>query len=474
MVSQVLGGRYEVQQQLGKQAGRQTLLGRDFKTQKLVVIKLLTFDSDFGWEDLKLCMREAQAFKALAHPSIPPYLNYFEIDSPTDKGFALVQTYIEGKSLEEQCQSGRTFSEADVKQIGKALLKILTYLHTQEPVILHGNLKPSNILLTNRTGNSVGEVYLVDFYPVQLAVEKGEMNIGVEKGYVPPEQVDGRTVPASELYSLGATLIYLVTGKHPKDLPHKDGQIQFEQTTNLSPTFVGWLRQITQSSLDLRFTSAEKALQALEALSSQRLPKTQKPPQRKAASSVVPKPPSSKVLLTKDANSLEILMPPSGFRPSQVPSSLFAIAWIASVAFWTISSLSVVFPLNVIFVLLSLPIWVVGFSLVYRALFPLLGRTRLHLNQEQISLTHELFLLKFRRPRPAPRQDISKLVFVPKHTTTDFKEDQVEVPSQVVVWAGTQNYELKGTSSTIIGDQEMKYLAQELSNWLGLPITQQQ
>ena len=481
MVTQVFGERYEVQQQLGKKAGRRTLLVRDLKTQELAILKLLTFDSDYGLEELKLFKRDAETLKTLNHPSIPRYLNYFELDSQTtNKRFALIQSYIEGRSLEEQLQSGRTFSESDVKQIGKALLKILIYLHGCRPPVIHRAIKPSNILLTNRSGHGVGEVYLVDFGLVQTrtAREGGTRTQEETSGYLPPEQMAGRTVPASDLYGLGVTLIYLLTGRQPADLPHKDGRIQFEQAGNISPAFATWLKQMTQPSLDLRLTSAQKALQALEEPPPREPPRTpprepRRTPPRKETLPVAPKPPDSKVVLRKDANSLEILIPPPKPKSADVFLSFFAIAWIASTAFWTVSSLAVAFPLNLIFILLSLPIWVVGFSLGYKALFTWIGRLRLSLNQQQISLTHELFRFKSHRPRPASRKDINKLIHIPKHATTDSDGNKIEVPSQLIIWAGTQKYELGGTASLSIGELEMAWLAQELSNWLGLPITKQ-
>lgn len=474
MVSQVLGERYEVQQQLGKKAGRRTLLVRDLKTQELAILKLLTFDTTREYEDLKLFKREAETLKTLNHPLIPRYLNYFELDSQTtNKRFALVQTYIEGESLEEQLKAGRTFSEADVKQIGKALLKILIYVHGCLPGVIHRNIKPSNILLTNRSGNRVGEVYLIDFGCVQTRTgrEGGTRNQELTYGYIPLEQLGGRTVPASDLYSLGATLIYLLTGKHPVDLSHKEGRIQFEQMVNLSPDFASWLRQMTQPSLDLRLTSAQKALQALEEPPARKATSLEEPSVRKAASPVLRKPPGSKVLLTKDAKSLEILIPPPKPKPSDVFLLVFAIAWIASTAFSTVSSVFVAFPLNLIFVLLSLPILVVGFSLAYKVLFTLIGCIRLRLTQEEISLTHELFRFKSHHPRPSPRRDINELAHIPKHSATDSNGEMIEVPPQLIVWAGEQKYELSGTAGLITAELEMEWLAQELSNWLGLPIS---
>ena len=147
MESQILGSRYEVQQQLSKKAGRQTLLARNLETKKLVVIKLLTFGSDFEWDDLKLFEREAETLKALSHPAIPQYLDYLELDGKNGKEFAIVQTYIKAKSLEQHLKAGRTFSEAEIKKIATALLEILTYLQGRAPQVIHRDIKPSNILL---------------------------------------------------------------------------------------------------------------------------------------------------------------------------------------------------------------------------------------------------------------------------------------------------------------------------------------
>jgi eukaryotic-like serine/threonine-protein kinase len=204
-----LNDRYQIQQSLGKKAGRQTFLALDEQTQMPVVVKLLTFAPDFEWADLKLFEREAETLKSLDHPAIPRYLDYFEVASPSRKGFALVQSYIAAKSLAQQLQAGRTFSEAEVKQLAESLLEILDYLHSQQPPVIHRDIKPSNLLLGDRSGNHVGQVYLVDFGSVQtlVAQEGGTITVVGTYGYMPPEQYGGRAMPASDLYSLGATLI---------------------------------------------------------------------------------------------------------------------------------------------------------------------------------------------------------------------------------------------------------------------------
>ncbi|MEH1797702.1 MAG: serine/threonine-protein kinase [Nostoc sp.] len=462
MIGEILSDRYEVQQLLGKKAGRRTLLARDLQTQELVVIKLLSFSSDFEWDSLKLFEREAETLKNLAHPLIPRYLKYFEVNLPTIKGFALVQTYIPAQTLEQCLQTGRTFTEAEVKQIAKALLEILVYLHELHPPVIHRDIKPSNILLGERSGNSVGQVYLVDFGSVQtvLASETGTRTVVGTYGYMPPEQFGGRTVAASDLYSLGATLIYLVTGTHPADLPQKDFRIQFEQVANLSPSFSNWLKWMIEPSLERRLNSASAALAALE-----------KPQPTNLPTLVVGKPDGSKIQLTRNGDSLEIIVPSAGFDPSIIFTGLFAIVWNSFILFWTIGALSAPFPVNIPFALFSLPFWGAGLMMVYKFLFHLFGRICLRLNPEQIALTWELFTWKFYRPRASSRQSINKLVYTPKHFTKDSEGTRIAVPAQLDIWVGVKKYQLGGIGGAIKSEAELEWLAHELSDWLGLPIT---
>jgi serine/threonine protein kinase len=262
---QLLCDRYQIRQLLGKKSGRRTLLAYDLQTQEQVAIKLVLFGSDFEWDDLKLFEREAETLKALDHPSIPRYLDFFELDLPQCRGFALVQTYIAAKSLAEYLKGGRTFSELEVKELAKALLKILIYLHGRQPPVIHRDIKPSNILLGDRSGNSIGQVYLVDFGSVQTlaAQEGGTITVVGTYGYMPPEQFSGRATPASDLYALGVTLVHLVTGIAPAELL-KNSQIQFIEHTNLAASFSEWLTKLTEATTEHRFSSADKALKTID------------------------------------------------------------------------------------------------------------------------------------------------------------------------------------------------------------------
>jgi serine/threonine protein kinase len=260
-----LNDRYQLTELLGRKAGRRTWLAFDQQTQQQVVIKLLLFSADFEWEALKLFEREAQTLQDLDHPAIPKYLDWFEMEFEGSSGFALVQTHIPALSLETIVRSGRTFSSEDLQQIAEQVLDILDYLHSRNPPVIHRDLKPSNILLGDRTGNSPGKVSLVDFGAVQnLAGSKGgTITIVGTYGYMPMEQFGDRAVPASDLYSLGATMLYLATGKDPADLLADDSQLQVDGIAGLSPELNAWIRQLTQMNLKDRPASATIARQLL-------------------------------------------------------------------------------------------------------------------------------------------------------------------------------------------------------------------
>ncbi|QYX30905.1 serine/threonine protein kinase [Sphaerospermopsis torques-reginae] len=458
----ILANRYEVQQQLGKKSGRRTFLAGDRVTDNLVIVKLLAFGSDFEWDDLKLFEREAQTLKSLSHPSIPHYLDYFEVKESNYQGFALVQTYIPAQTLEQYLQTGRKFPENEIKEIGKAVLEILIYLHELHPPVIHRDIKPSNILLGERSGNSVGKVYLVDFGSVQtvLAAETGTRTIVGTYGYMPQEQFGGRTVPASDLYSLGATLIYLITGTQPADLPQKNFRIQFEQVANLSPSLTNWLKKMIEPDLAKRFTSAKEALTALE----------QRENTVNITALTVGKPAGSKIQLIKNDEFLEIIIPPAGFQASMLFLSLFAISWNSFILFWTIGALSAPFPINLPFALFSLPFWGAGLSMIYSILYGLFGNMSLSLDSQKISVIYKLWRVKIRPTRSAPRDSITKLVYIPKHLTKNSDGEKTQVPATLEIWAGVQKFSLAVNAGLIKSEAELEWLAHELSNWLNMAI----
>jgi serine/threonine protein kinase len=264
---QVLQERYQLQQQLGQNAGRQTWLAADLSESpaQLVIVKLLAFNPQMHWDELKLFEREAQVLKYLNHPRIPKYRDYFCVDRQIGDGlpwFGLVQDYIPGHSLQQLLNQSKRFTEKQTQKIARNVLEILIYLHELSPPVFHRDIKPSNLILGNDE-----QVHLVDFGAVQdrATAEGVTFTVVGTSGYTPPEQLWGRAVPASDLYALGTTLIHLLTGTTPADLPQRRMRIQFSDRVSLNPNFTHWLEQLAEPVPERRFSTARQALYALQA-----------------------------------------------------------------------------------------------------------------------------------------------------------------------------------------------------------------
>ncbi|MEM9219135.1 MAG: serine/threonine-protein kinase [Cyanobacteria bacterium P01_F01_bin.150] len=274
MAGQILGDRYQVEKQLGKKSGRWTLLAEDLETQQPVILKLISMDDGIHPDMLKLFEREVTTLKSLDHPDLPQFLDYFEIDLPKEqKALVLVQTYIDGVSINKYLKQGRTFTESETRTIAKAVLKILIYLHDHDPTVIHRDIKPSNVLLAQRAEESETkgtQICLVDFGSVQSLMPKPSrptiLALVGSEDYMAPEQLGGRALKASDLYSVGMTALSLLTGLEPVDFPRSGSSFNFLTLSDITPDFITWLETITATNLEHRFQSAQAALDALRAI----------------------------------------------------------------------------------------------------------------------------------------------------------------------------------------------------------------
>ena len=257
--------RYQLIQQLGENQGRQTWLASDLSHQNQVVVKLLAFSPQMEWEQLKLFEREAEVLQRLNHPRIPKYRDYFSLEKEEGDGlcwFGLVQDFIPGISLQQLITQGKKFTESQIKDIATQVLEILIYLHKLAPPILHRDIKPSNLLL-----GEDNQIYLLDFGAVQNqgAVEGVTFTVVGTTGYAPLEQFWGKAVPASDLYALGATIIHLLTGISPADLPQEKLRIKFADRVSVNRAFVKWVEGMTEPDPHQRYQTALSALEDLKA-----------------------------------------------------------------------------------------------------------------------------------------------------------------------------------------------------------------
>jgi len=260
----IIAQRYWIIRTLGEGGTGITYLAQDLKSGQHLALKSLSLRRMMDWKVIELFEREAKVLSQLAHPAIPQYLEYFSVDTPENHSFYIAQQLAEGKSLVALVESGWHTNEAEVKSIAVQILEILVYLHSQKPAVIHRDIKPQNIIRDKQ-----GRVHLVDFGAVKdtyySTFMRGSTIVGTY-GYMAPEQFIGQAVEKSDLYGLGATLLYLLTHRSPCDLPTNGLKIDFRGHMSVSLPFANWLEKILEPDVADRFGSAQEALQALRRL----------------------------------------------------------------------------------------------------------------------------------------------------------------------------------------------------------------
>lgn len=253
--------RYQLLEILGEGGTGITYRAQAEGINQPVALKMLTLSGEENWQNIDRFEREAKVLAKLYYPGIPRYLDYFYLDTEADRIFCIVQQLAGGQSLAQRVEGGWHCNEANVKAIATQILKILAYLHNQKPPVIHRDIKPQNIII-----NSDAKVFVVDFGAVQNAYYdtfmRGNTMVGTY-GYMAPEQFRGQAVPGTDLYGLGATLLFLLTHRSPADFPWEDLSLKVREHLQVSEDFGLWLEKLLEQDVDNRFISAESALLSL-------------------------------------------------------------------------------------------------------------------------------------------------------------------------------------------------------------------
>lgn len=272
MTTTLLNNRYQVIQVLGAGGFGETFLAEDthMPSRRRCVIKQLkpiTSDPQTYQMIQERFTREAATLEYLGKSSdqIPELYAYFSENGQ----FYLVQEWIHGQTLREVVQAKEYESETTVRGILLSLLSVLDYIHSKG--IIHRDIKPDNIIIRSVDGKPV----LIDFGAVKETIRSvvsssryptQSMVIGTP-GYMPSEQALGRPVYATDIYSLGVTAIYLLTGKSPHELQthQQTGEIIWQDyAPQVSNNLAQILNQAMKPLAGDRYTTASKMLYALQ------------------------------------------------------------------------------------------------------------------------------------------------------------------------------------------------------------------
>jgi len=261
----LLNQRYEIYETLLAGSESQVYKGFDTRKKLPVLIKAYAPALLKDWKRFQLVEREAQTLAQLDHIQIPYFVDFFTLGAGRDLSLFLVTEFIKGQSLAEKLSAGWQPSSAEVFGLAEQLLQILIYLQAFQPPIIHRDIKPANLILT-----PFNRLYLVDFGGVQAVLHgqgAGGSTLVGTVGYMAPEQLMGQALPASDLYSLGMTVLQLLSAQSPESLPSRIDLAGIQALLpDLKAEIHDWLFHLLADDLSYRYESAQTALQVFDLL----------------------------------------------------------------------------------------------------------------------------------------------------------------------------------------------------------------
>ncbi|AFZ02134.1 FHA domain-containing serine/threonine-protein kinase [Calothrix sp. PCC 6303] len=253
---------YQVLRTLGQGGMGTTYLAWDSngviaKHPLLLVLKQMNADMAKIAKAQELFEREANTLKSLSHAGIPKYYDFF-----VDAGKKyLAMELIHGQDLEKlvYLKGPVTANQAIAWMIQTC--DVLNYLHNQEPALIHRDIKPANLMMRS----SDRSIVILDFGAVKESSSIPGTRIGAE-GYCAPEQEMGQPLTQSDLYAIGPTLIFLLTGESPFKYYRQRGRnFRFDITS--VPTITPQLREVIDKLTEPlprdRYQTAEEVITAL-------------------------------------------------------------------------------------------------------------------------------------------------------------------------------------------------------------------
>jgi serine/threonine protein kinase len=223
----ILHGRYRIERVLGSGGFGHVYLAIDQVTRQQYAIKEYLVTGQSGQEQLR---HEATVLSQLHHPSLPAYQDAF-----IERGrYYVVINYIEGNDLTDIIRITRQRNEVvPIPQImgwTLAVCDAVLFLHSQQPIVIHRDIKPDNIRITSN-----GTAILVDLGNAKAAADGARTLFFIRHqgtpGYAPPEQYPGGsgTDARSDIYALGATLYFALTAHEPPSVSIRNQRIQQRQ-----------------------------------------------------------------------------------------------------------------------------------------------------------------------------------------------------------------------------------------------------
>ncbi|MDZ4834117.1 MAG: protein kinase [Candidatus Melainabacteria bacterium] len=210
-------GRYVLERKLGSGGQGSAFLASSTTDESKVVLKEyilpIYVDIKARKQALERFENEAKMLAKLDHPSIVKLIDYF-VD---DHRAYLVLEYIDGDNLQQLVEKKGPVQDSEACHYAKALVEILSYLHSQSPPVVHRDFTPDNLIASKD-----GTIKLIDFMVAQqsdmVQQQSASSTVVGKHAYMAPEQFRGQNRTQSDIYALGGTLFYILTGKEPEPI----------------------------------------------------------------------------------------------------------------------------------------------------------------------------------------------------------------------------------------------------------------
>ena len=249
----LLAGRYRVERFLASGGMGAVYIGVDQRlADRRCAIKEI-FDRFTSPEEraqaIEYFQREADTLSQLSHPAIPAIFDRFG----EGNCHYLVMDFIEGENLEEiLAKQEGAMPESRVIEIGRELCDVLSYLHSFRPPVIYRDMKPGNVIV-----KPDGHVALIDFGIARIFSPQGKATLIGTPGFAPPEQYAGKVDERSDIYSLAASLHYMLTGRDPEKHPPFSCPPVLSEKPDASPFLAQAIDQALAYKIEERPASAE-------------------------------------------------------------------------------------------------------------------------------------------------------------------------------------------------------------------------
>ncbi len=253
--SMLRNGSLKVMRQLAM-GGLSAVYLAQLDNKTLVVLKEAVIPDD-AVESVKkkaqeMFEREAQFLMKLEHPGIVRVLDYF-----MDSGrHYLMLEHINGQDTRQLVRQNGAQKESTVIKWAMEIAATLKYLHEQDPPIVHRDLTPDNLVLRED-----GSIMVIDFGAANEFIGTATGTLVGKQAYIAPEQLRGKSVTQSDLYSLGCTLFYYLTGKEPEALSTSDPRTEKPE---VSPELAELISTLTEMEAADRYQSAQQLMPVLK------------------------------------------------------------------------------------------------------------------------------------------------------------------------------------------------------------------